>query len=566
MKPFRLTLRSGLIALLAIFAVLIGLIGGGSYIAMKQAQAAFSSVYHLNVERLGTARAIYADLMQTRVLLDSYQTDYNRLKVKAAKVTWAKAETTFARARETLDTLAPGHNDVDLKARFQALVDDGIQPGFKALKAWNLSAYQESVKHTNTLTDELDQALDALNQAGATNASQSLTAMQRNVDALELGLGVAAIITLALLALAFYSVNRHLLHPLSRVRSHLTGIAAGDLAQRLATSGMREMSQLKQGVAKMQASLTALVAQLQQESHALSADARRLSQASHALNDESQQQAQALQETSSSMEQITAAIGHTAEHSERGRNLADESRRHLDHSGQQMATAVNEMEAAQARSQASLEVIAMIDSLAYQTSMLALNASVEAARAGNHGRGFAVVAAEVKNLASRSSEAAKTIREQIEGTHQQVQQGADVLTQAGQSLHTAVDSSRQLSELLDSITTACQQQHEGIAQIDQAIASIDSATQRNVELAAQTLDATRDLEARAQRQRDSVEAFRLGAGETPDAGPERETAVEFDGEAEMSQRTPANDPSADAHAARPAARQAHERHLEALSV
>ncbi|MCE3026732.1 methyl-accepting chemotaxis protein [Salinicola sp. DM10] len=562
MKPFRLTLRSGLITLLAIFALLIGLIGGGSYLAMKQAQAAFASVYHINVERLGTARALYADLMQTRVLLDSYQTDYNRLKVKAAKATWAKAEETLARARQTLDTLATSEaEDVALKAHFQKLIDDGIQPGFAALKSWNLAAYQQSVKKTNALTTDLDQALDTLTEVGATNATHGVTTMQRNVEIMTLGLAIAGGVTLLLLALAFHSVNRHLLTPLSRVRRHLTGIASGDLAQQLAASGMLEMRQLKQGVATMQASLAALVAQLQHESSALRDDAGRLSQASHALNDESQQQAQALQETSASMEQITASIGHTAEHTERGRHLAEESRQQLEHSGQQMATAVSEMEAAQARSQSSLEVIAMIDSLAYQTSMLALNASVEAARAGSHGRGFAVVAAEVKNLASRSAEAAQTIREQIEGTHQQVQQGAEVLTQAGQALETAVDSSRQMSQLLDSITSACQQQHEGIAQIDQAIAEIDSATQRNVELAAQTLDATRDIEARAERQRDSVEAFRLGAAEATDTLSERETGT--DGDIGMASRTPANDPSADE---RPAARRAGGRRLEALSV
>ncbi len=561
MKPFHLTLRSGLIALLAIFALLIGLIGGGSYLAMKQAQAAFASVYHLNVERLGTARAVYADLMQTRVLLDSYQTDYNRLKVKAAKATWSKAEETLARARKTLDTLAPTQTeDVALKARFQKLIDDGIEPGFAALKAWNLAAYQQSVKHTSALTTDLDQALDALTEAGAANATNSITAMQRNVDLMKLGLGIAGGVTLLLLLLAFHSVNRHLLNPLSRVRSHLTGIAAGDLAQQLATRGMREMRQLKQGVAMMQASLAALVYQLQQESNALGDDAGRLSQASQELNHGSQQQAQALQETSASMEQITASIGHTAEHTERGRHLAEESRQQLEHSGQQMASAVSEMEAAQTRSQSSLEVIALIDSLAYQTSMLALNASVEAARAGNHGRGFAVVAAEVKNLASRSADAAQTIREQIEGTHQQVQQGAEVLTQAGQALETAVDYSRQMSQLLDSITTACQQQHEGIAQIDQAIAEIDSATQRNVELAAQTLDATRDIEARAQRQRDSVEAFRLGNDVQE---PDSEWVTDAEDEHQMAQWAPANDPSA---GERPAARQASGRHLEALSV
>ncbi|MEC8916096.1 MAG: methyl-accepting chemotaxis protein, partial [Pseudomonadota bacterium] len=130
---------------------------------------------------------------------------------------------------------------------------------------------------------------------------------------------------------------------------------------------------------------------------------------------------------------------------------------------------------------------------------------------GTQGRGFAVVAEEVRRLSARSAEAAGTIREQIEGTHRQVQQGTRVLVDAGETLTTAMGSSQQLSELLDGITLSCQQQRDGIRQIDQAINAIDAATQRNVALAERTLHATRDLDDRAQRQQERCDAFKLMA-------------------------------------------------------
>lgn len=517
MKSLRLTLRSGLVTTLLLFALLLSVIGGGSYLAMKQARDAFDSVYALNVVQLGTAREIYAALMQTRVLLDSYQTDYNRLRVKPARATWARAEATFANAKERLNQLpAANINSADsgspsagLRERFQALVDDGIQPGFDTLKAWDVSAYQESVQRASELTAALDASLTTLATAASSNATAGADAMARNVNHLQIGLASAAAVTLVLILFIFLLFQRHLLRPLGEVRRHCADIAQGDLSQRLSTRGVREMKQLKSGVDAMQLALLELVSQLQQESRALRNDAAELTDASHTLNDQSRQQAQALQQTTASMEEITATVSHTADHADQGRNLSLDNRRQIDASGHQVATAITEMQAAQSRSQASLEVIAMIDSLTFQTNLLALNASVEAARAGAQGRGFAVVAEEVRSLSARSAEAARTIREQIEGTHRQVERGAEVLAQAGASLSTAVSASQQLGELLEGIALSCQQQRDGIRQIDQAIGAIDIATQRNVELAERTLQATQDLDARARRQQARCEAFKL---------------------------------------------------------
>lgn len=102
MQSPRPTLRSGLVAMLLLFALLMSVIGGGSYLAMKQARKRLRFGLYLNVVQLGMARELYAELLQTRVLLDSYQTDYNRLRVKPAKQTWAQAQATFASAKQRL--------------------------------------------------------------------------------------------------------------------------------------------------------------------------------------------------------------------------------------------------------------------------------------------------------------------------------------------------------------------------------------------------------------------------------------------------------------------------------
>ncbi|MDH4574125.1 methyl-accepting chemotaxis protein [Salinicola acroporae] len=514
MQSPRPTLRSGLVAMLLLFALLMSVIGGGSYLAMKQARNAFDSVYTLNVVQLGMARELYAELLQTRVLLDSYQTDYNRLRVKPAKQTWAQAQATFASAKQRLAEMPPAPPDApgsDLADRFQALIDDGIQPGFDTLKAWDVSAYQASVKQANDLTAAVDASLASLSATAKANAVAGAAAMARDVHLLQVGLTTATVVTLALILFAFFMFQRHLLRPLGDVRRHCADIAQGDLSQRLSPRGAREMRLLKSGVDAMQVALLELVSQLQRESRAVRGDAQELIEASHALNDQSRQQAQALQQTTASMEEITATVSHTADHADQGQALSEENRRRIDASGDQVSTAVVEIEAARARSESSLEVIGMIDSLAFQTNLLALNASVEAARAGAQGRGFAVVAEEVRSLSARSAEAARTIRAQIEGTHIQVRKGAQVLTQAKETMATAVRSGQHLDQLLEGIALSCRQQRDGIHQIDQAINAIDIATQRNVALAERTLRATQELDARAQRQQEQCNRFTLEA-------------------------------------------------------
>jgi hypothetical protein len=159
------------------------------------------------------------------------------------------------------------------------------------------------------------------------------------------------------------------------------------------------------------------------------------------------------------------------------------------------------------------DIIGVIDGIAFQTNILALNAAVEAARAGEQGRGFAVVAAEVRVLAQRSAEAAREIRALVGGSVQQVDAGGQLVGDAGQAMGEIVASVRRMADLMSQINAATQEQRDGIASVNQAVAHIDGVAQDNAALVEDAARTVASLHERAVGLMRSVAGFELGARE-----------------------------------------------------
>jgi methyl-accepting chemotaxis protein len=132
------------------------------------------------------------------------------------------------------------------------------------------------------------------------------------------------------------------------------------------------------------------------------------------------------------------------------------------------------MDGISASSRKIAAIIAVIDSVAAQTNLLALNAAVEAARAGEHGRGFAVVAAEVRNLAVRSAEAAKEIKQLVESSLRHVQEGEALVEASGEALAGLMDAVKQVDGLVGEIASAAEAQASGLAALSKAIGELEA--------------------------------------------------------------------------------------------
>lgn len=156
-----------------------------------------------------------------------------------------------------------------------------------------------------------------------------------------------------------------------------------------------------------------------------------------------------------------------------------------------------------------VDIIGLIDTIAFQTNILALNASVEAARAGDQGRGFAVVAGEVRNLAVRSADAARDIKALIDNAVQQTEQGAALVEEAGATIRDVVTAVGNVTAIVDQIAAASREQSLGIDQVNTAVSEMGGVTQQNALLVQKAAEAAAALETQAERLNQSMAVIRL---------------------------------------------------------
>lgn len=228
-------------------------------------------------------------------------------------------------------------------------------------------------------------------------------------------------------------------------------------------------------------------------SHEITSASNQLEVASIRLAEATTEQASAIQETSATLEETTSMVKQNNQNTAEAAKLAKLSKVCADNSNHDMVEMMSAMEEIKKSSGDISKIIKVIDDIAFQTNILALNAAVEAARAGDAGKGFAVVAEEVRNLAQRSTQAAKDTTGIIESNISLSGKGATIAQTVYDSINEIDIQSTKVSELLDEIAVATNEQTQGVEQIQKAISQIESVLQSNAQTADESAVASEEL-------------------------------------------------------------------------
>ncbi|MGN8106935.1 methyl-accepting chemotaxis protein [Paraburkholderia sp. 22098] len=383
----------------------------------------------------------------------------------------------------------------ELLARRKALVGDGMEPEFAALRANDMAAY-----HAIADTKISPMFVSYDNAASVVIKSLQQQAVEQQADAQSnISLMTTLIVAFAALALLLviglrFALRGLIVQPLQDATECFERIAAGDLSEAIEVKSRNEIGRLFAGIKRMQESMASMVTAVRSSTESIDTGAREIAMGNTDLSQRTEQQAASLQETASSMEQLTGTVRQNAENARQASQLAVNASDIATRGGEVVSQVVTTMQDIASSSSKVVDIIGVIEGIAFQTNILALNAAVEAARAGEQGRGFAVVAGEVRSLAQRSASAAKEIKELIGDSTDKVQSGSALVGRAGTTMDEIVQAVRRVTDIMGEISAASEEQSGGIEQVNRAVVQMDEVTQQNAALVEEAAAAAGSLE------------------------------------------------------------------------
>ncbi len=244
----------------------------------------------------------------------------------------------------------------------------------------------------------------------------------------------------------------------------------------------------------------------------LSDAARQVASSAQQIAEGASDQAASLEETSAAVEQLSSQTRGNAEAASQAAELGQRAREAASRGTGTTRNLDAAMEAINASSVQIGRIIKVVEEIAFQTNLLALNAAVEAARAGEHGKGFAVVADEVRSLAQRAAEASREIATLVEDSVSKAKEGSRVAATVGEALDAIAQDVTRVTDLLGGIAQASAEQAEGVGQIRDSITQIDRVTQSNAAGAEQSASTAQQLSAQAVTVHQLVEQLRIAIG------------------------------------------------------
>lgn len=297
------------------------------------------------------------------------------------------------------------------------------------------------------------------------------------------------------------------------INEALAALAKGDLTYRIQQPLPERAEVLKQNFNSMASQLANTMGRISANTTDVMANAEGIRQSADDLSRRTEQQAATLEETSAALQLITQRVKQTTDETQKAHSLVNTTQTDAAHSSTVVKDTIDAINKVEASSAAITNIVDIINNLSFQTNILALNASVEAARAGDVGRGFAVVASEVRVLAQRSADAGKEISDLISRSSSQVKTGVALVRETGNALQRIADQVGAINELVSNIAAAASEQSANISQLNMAMDDMQVTTQKNAAIAEQSAAASHNLSTMADDLAQLVSQFRLKSQE-----------------------------------------------------
>ncbi|CAO5678659.1 MAG: hypothetical protein HEEMFOPI_00390 [Holosporales bacterium] len=227
------------------------------------------------------------------------------------------------------------------------------------------------------------------------------------------------------------------------------------------------------------------------------------------IAEKTEAQASALEETAASIEELASTVRQNSENASESDKLARSAQELVVSAHSVMDNTVTSIKSIKTSAEKIENIIEFLDDISFQTNMLALNATIEAARAGSSGRGFAVVAQEVRSLAKKSADASTEMKQLLQNSHSDIEQGVTLILKTNDNLNKILGSVKTVSAMIADIANASIEQATGIEQINIAVNQLDEVTQLNSSAVNANFATTASLNSSAEKLKSMVQRFKL---------------------------------------------------------
>ncbi|MCA9409432.1 MAG: methyl-accepting chemotaxis protein, partial [Candidatus Omnitrophica bacterium] len=320
------------------------------------------------------------------------------------------------------------------------------------------------------------------------------------VQHLKYIIGLLTLVVAGIVIFVGFLISKMLVNPINSLVNSIRDISEGegDLTKRIQITSQDELGQLAKWFNVFVGKIEDIIIQVKSSATQLNTANQGVTSSSRSISDGAQQQA-------ASFEELSSSVQANASSASQANDLAQSVSKNAENTGSKMTETIDAMNNIEKSSKQITDAVAIITDIADQTNLLALNAAIEAARAGEHGKGFAVVADEVRKLAERSADSANDIVSLMTESNKQVSQGSSLSQEAGDSLKQIVENISKVAKQLESISTATQEQAATMEENT-------SITESNASAAEELASTSEVMQSQANNLLDLVNRFKVSEG------------------------------------------------------